>query len=202
MPLDTLDQNRIKEFYEESFKEFGDRDARSLHWSDKDGQITRFNILLNIANITGASLLDVGCGFGDLYKYLLERQIDANYTGIDIIPEFIATAKTRYPDATFECKDIFDCSRHFDCIFASGALSFKVKDNNNYYRSMIKKMYDLADRAVAFNMLNSTIHVDDSIYASYSPDEIGEFCKTFCDDVEIVVGYLPQDFTIYLHKTR
>ncbi len=61
-------------------------------------------------------------------------------------------------------------------------------------------MFDCANKGVAFNMLNTDIHVNDDTYAAYDPDEVSDFCKTFCDNVQIVMGYLPQDFTIYLMK--
>ena len=45
-------------------------------------------------------VLDVGCGPGHLTAYLHSLDVDA--TGIDLVPEFIAHARTAYPDSRFE----------------------------------------------------------------------------------------------------
>src|SRR5438270_200433 len=131
--------------------------------------------------------------------FLQKNNLDTDYTGIDIVPEFITKAQDRFKNTekvTFEHKDITSLPDipQFDYILASGALSFKVADNKNYYFGIIKKMFTLAKYGVAFNMLNETIHVDDETYAAYDANEVADFCKTFCDRVEIIVGYLPQDF--------
>jgi hypothetical protein len=61
-------------------------------------------------------------------------------------------------------------------------------------------MYSFAGKALAFNMLDLYDHVDDDTYAAYSPIEVSEFCRTFCDHVEILTDYLPQDFTVFCYK--
>jgi cyclopropane fatty-acyl-phospholipid synthase-like methyltransferase len=194
------DTNRLLAYYKESLAEFGDHDARSVHWSSTENQNIRFMILSQIANLNGMSVLDVGCGLGDLYTFLKKQNMHVEYTGIDIVPDFINLARIQFPTRHFECKDIFTVSEKYDYVVASGAMSFKVTDNKKYYFSMIEKMYRIATKGLAFNMLNHGTHIDDQTYASYDPNEIADFCKTLSDNVQIVVDYLPQDFTIYLYK--
>jgi trans-aconitate methyltransferase len=198
--MQPKDNERLQKFYKEALAIFGDHDARSVHWSGEEGQRTRFLVLSQVANLNHQSVLDVGCGLGDLYKFFIDQKIDVDYTGIDIIPDFIARTKERFPDGHFECKDITAVTKTYDVVLASGALSFKVTDSQAYNFSVIKKMYDVAKTAVAFNMLNRATHVDDDVYATYNPTEVATFCKTFCPRVEIITDYLPQDFTIYLYK--
>lgn len=45
----------------------------------------------------GETLLDVGCGFGDLAPYLP----DCHYTGLDVIEECVQEARRRHPDRQF-----------------------------------------------------------------------------------------------------
>ncbi len=202
--IEENDKKRLHDFYETALTEFGDADARSLHWSDARNQRIRFDVLLGIGDIHNKSILDVGCGLGDLYKYLLKRCIEVDYTGIDIMPEFTAHAAARYPEGKFLTGNIlehnFDNNKIFDYVLASGALSFKIQNHQAYYFSCIKKMFDLATIGVAFNMLNRATHIDDADFAAYDPSSVAGFCKTFCDRVEIVTDYLPQDFTIYMYK--
>lgn len=200
MRMKNRDYNRILDFYQKAYQMYGDRDARSVRWSKVGDQLIRFRALIGVADLSDSSVLDVGCGMGELYKYLLQQEIPVEYTGIDIVPEFIASAKKRFPQTVFKVKDIFDLKQTHDYVLASGALSFKVADNANYYQDMIRHMYALANKAVAFNMLDKHVHVDDDTYAAYSPIEIADFCSTIAERVEVVVDYLPQDFTIYMYK--
>lgn len=200
MNLSKQDYDRILKFYRQSHDRHGDSDARSVHWATTRDQQVRFQALVQVADLSGSRILDVGCGLGDLYKFLLQNEIDADYTGIDIVPDFISVAQRRFPQGSFEVVDIFEVSESYDFVLASGALSFKVADNQNYYQDMIKKMYDTANKAVAFNMLDNRFHTNDETYAAYSPLEIADFCSTVAAQVELVVDYLPQDFAVYLFK--
>ena len=142
-------------------------------------------IIERTGNCPIPTILDVGCGTGEMYKFFLNEKITVDYTGIDVVPGLVTAAKKRFPDGRFELRDIFDLDNAgkpseipgiFDYVFASGALSFKVADNLNYYRAMIEKMYALAKHGLAFNMLNAASHVDDETYAAYDPKQIADFC--------------------------
>jgi trans-aconitate methyltransferase len=201
MDFSDKDKKRIEEFYTTALVEHGSHSAHGVHWADEFGQAKRFEILTDVDDIAGSNVLDVGCGFGDLYKFLLKNKIPVKkYTGIDIIPEYIAIAQERYPDTEFELKNIFDMTKMHDYVFASGSLNFKVGNYETFYFEMIKRMYSLAKKAMAFNMLNALHHVNNETFAAFHPDEVATFCETFCTHVQVIQGYLPQDFTIYMYK--
>jgi trans-aconitate methyltransferase len=200
MKMNSNDNLRLQEFYTEALQKYGHRDSRSVRWSSKQQQQSRFKVLTYVADLSGKSVLDVGCGLGDLYKYMLTAGIEVDYTGIDIVPEFIEVAQHKFPDGKFECADIFELNGTYDYVLASGALSFKVEDNAQYYQQMIAKMYQLANEAVAFNMLDLRTHPDDSTYAAYSPVEIADYCSTIAGRVEMVTDYIPKDFTVFMYK--
>lgn len=204
--MNEEDRQRLEQFYSKAFKEFGEHDPQSVHWADAKNQRIRFDVLTQILerfnNKIPYSILDVGCGLADLYKYFLQNNIAVEYTGIDIVTEFITIAQERYPEATFLTGN-FDTVRNdkkFDVIFASGALSFKIENYKEYYFAMIQEMYRTSKKAVAFNMLLQGKHLDDAEFATYDPNEVVDFCKTFCDNVEVYTDYLPMDFTVYLLK--
>ena len=46
------------------------------------------------------AVLDLGCGPGHLTDYL--RELGADVTGIDMVPEFIGHARAAYPDSSYE----------------------------------------------------------------------------------------------------
>jgi len=52
----------------------------------------------------GDSLLDVGCGFGDLVPHLP----DCGYLGIDVMEDFVKEARRRHPGHAFETVNLLD----------------------------------------------------------------------------------------------
>lgn len=69
----------------------------------------------------GARLLDIGCGPGDLVRYLN----DVEYLGVDPSADYVRAAKARYPHARFVCSEIADhplAPGTFDLAVAAGVL--------------------------------------------------------------------------------
>jgi cyclopropane fatty-acyl-phospholipid synthase-like methyltransferase len=200
MKMTDTDNDRLQAFYTQALEVFGDRDSRSVRWTSRNQQEQRFKVLTYVGNIEGKRVLDVGCGLGELYKYFLKNEIEVEYTGIDIVPEFVEAARKRFPDGHFVYQDIFEVTEKYDYVLASGALSFKVADNEYYYQQMIAKMYDVAKVAMAFNMLDRREHSDNDTYAAYYSTEVANYCGTLAERVEIVADYIPKDFTVFMYK--
>lgn len=70
----------------------------------------------------GVSVLDVACGTGVLFPDYLKRGVKS-VTGIDISPEMVKVAASKYPEIEVICGDVetatFD--RQFDCIMVYNA---------------------------------------------------------------------------------
>ncbi|MDO8510055.1 MAG: class I SAM-dependent methyltransferase [bacterium] len=198
--LASHDLERLQVFYERALAQFGPHDPQTLHWGSKLNQVKRFEVLAAVGDLRGKSILDAGCGTGDLYQFLSDAKVPVNYTGIDIVPDFIRIARERFPNVRFLLKDTFEENSGYDYVVASGTMSFKVHDNDRFYFEMIRYLYGLAKTAFAFNMLDRATHVDNETFAAYDPRQVADFCGTFCDHVQVVTDYLPDDFTVYLYK--
>jgi SAM-dependent methyltransferase len=76
--------------------------AQNVGWNSQANQYLGFAVATTFSNIDWQnvnSVLDVGCGYGNLVAYLRENQdFQGEYTGIDILPEFINAAKNLYGD--------------------------------------------------------------------------------------------------------
>jgi len=200
MQLDKEDTERVSNFYTDLLHKNGVNDAQTLNWTNKRNQLVRFDTLTKIGDLQNKKILDFGCGLGDLYDFLQSNKIITDYHGIDITPEFIEEAKKKYPNGKFLLGDIFDVKEKYDYVFASGSLSFKVKDNDNFYKSIVKKLYEIADTGVAFNMLDERYYSGDEIYAVYNAEDMLEFCKTFSAKTYLIQEYVDGDFTIFMYK--
>jgi 2-polyprenyl-3-methyl-5-hydroxy-6-metoxy-1,4-benzoquinol methylase len=59
--------------YNERFKKYGYA-PETLGW-DKHRHNLRHHILRSLWDVSNKSVLDFGCGFGDLYQYILKNKI-------------------------------------------------------------------------------------------------------------------------------
>lgn len=64
------------------------------------------NLITDWGTSTNGSLLDAGSGPGHWTELL--RSLGCDIKGLDIVPEFIASARRRFPLATFETGDLLD----------------------------------------------------------------------------------------------
>ena len=200
MELSSDDFFRLRRFYNRSLNLYGPDSPRALHWPTPQDQEARFGALTRVGNLSDASVLDVGCGLGDLYYFLLKKFSRVAYTGIDLVPEMVSQAREKYPDVAFSVRSIFELDKPFDYVLASGALTFNVSGGKKFYYSLIAHMYYLCNTAVAFNMLDDIKHTTDEDYLAYNWHEVITFCKTLTENYKVITGYEPGDFTIYLYK--
>jgi cyclopropane fatty-acyl-phospholipid synthase-like methyltransferase len=70
----------------------------------------------------GIRILEIGCGPGTLVQYLPRSE----YLGFDLSPNYIKTAKKRFPDSQFICERVSEFSlkkaKSFDAVIALGIL--------------------------------------------------------------------------------
>lgn len=193
--------DRLLKFYDDASERFGPNNPQGVGWGLPSGQRERFRVLAEIGDLKGSTVLDAGCGFGDLYDYLKAKEITVSYTGIDINPRSIAIGREKYPEARLEVADLMSYKGEgADYVLSSGALTFKIENHRAIYLGYIEKMYHLSRRGCGFNMLRLGVHADDATYAAYDPMDIYSFCLDLTPKLVLRQDYLAQDFTIYLYR--
>ncbi len=83
--------------YRDAVTRFGPR-FESLLWNSPDGQLARFDAIIEALDTKDAIIADIGCGLGDLAERLEERTGDARpalYLGVDALPELLEEASAR-----------------------------------------------------------------------------------------------------------
>jgi len=86
------DSGAIFRYHRDMIRMHGPRSSFALGWRDEQDQQLRFEALAGIGDLNGKTLLDAGCGYGDLYPFLSERFKLSHYYGIDQIPELFEEA--------------------------------------------------------------------------------------------------------------
>jgi SAM-dependent methyltransferase len=178
---------------------------QALYWSSEQIQQLRFRILLEIGVQQGDRVLDVGCGFGDLYPLLCRTAANIHYTGLDLSPDLIAAARELHPAAEFFSGDLFDLdptANSYDLVLLSGALNEALDDDGRYARAVIKRIYDTSRRGVACNLLNAENGwiASRRDLQSFHPAEIRNYCNHFSRHTLLRSDYLENDFTLYLFR--
>ncbi len=75
----------------------------------------------------GAGIFEIGCGPGNITRYLLARRPDFKIQAIDVAPEMIALAQKNNPTADFrvmDCREIDTITTHFDGIMCGFCLPY------------------------------------------------------------------------------
>lgn len=198
-----LEPSEIKNQYQKRFKKYG-VSPQSLYWKGKGAAHQRFRQFWAEINFNDKSVLDVGCGFGELGKFLIKRYKNVDYTGIDIVPEFIEEAKKSLPQLKFEVCDYLKSPlvQKFDVVVASGILNSNVTDNMAYRKKAVVTLFGMAKKILAFNMLGSHPAPQNSSDKNtwYADSlEILSYCLTLTRRVIFRANYNPKDFTIFMY---
>lgn len=195
--------DKAKEFFNKRAREFG-YDLKTLDWSSKRTQFIRFQILSEIGNLKGKSILDVGCGFADLHHFLRTSEIDHNYKGVDISDEIIKVIKEKDKSLDVENLDIIKdkINQKFDFVFGSGIHYLKSEDNYLRFAQLAKKMFELANIGIATNFIrnNKMFEFADHVF-TYEIEKVISIIDKITPFWQIRTDYLDNDVTVYLYKS-
>ena len=181
---------------------------QALHWASREVQELRFDILISAGVKSGDSLLDVGCGFADLYHYLREQGLEVEYTGLDLSPDMIEAAQGRAPQLSLFEGDLFDFNppeQSYDWVLLSGAMNEPLKDDGAYVRQMLPRLYASCRKGMAFNLLNGDYHwTEREQYSlqSYKPAEIMQQLSLLSPYTQQRSDYLPTDASFFAWRDQ
>jgi len=210
--IGQIDQDTLKR-YNRRLEKFG-YDPMSLGWDNKENQFVRFNAALDLVDVSGADVLDLGCGFGDFLAAIRARgQKPKSYIGIDINDKLIEVARNVYPDTVFETHNLLTTpyNRKHDFVFMNGVLNFNLKnnglDNYEYAMDFIRKAWDVCKKGLVVDMLSTHLadnYPPEDIVFYYSPEKIFEFSQSLTHDVVLKHDYRPipqKEFMLFLKKS-
>lgn len=201
--MNEKDKKIIINRYEERLKKWGPV-QKSLGWF-KGRQKYRFYFLKEIDNFElNDSVLDVGCGYGDLSAYLKDLGWKGKYCGIDIVPGLIEIARKKYPEEEFHLLDlqIEKFEFNYDWIFCSGALTTPTTDIDSYQHleEMLRIFYSICIKGISVNFFSPL--VDYVVEGSFHPEfhKLIEIVTKFSKRFTIRHDYMPYEYTLYIYK--
>ncbi len=205
--MDKIDKDEYIKRYQARLNEFGYSPA-TLGWGKGGRQDIRFKVLAQpILKHANSSVLDIGCGFGDLFRFLKMNHWNGTYTGVDIVPGLLNVARELDPQINVIEADITSpnfslISERFDYVVASGVFNARLKISNNeeHIVTALKNMFLLSKIAMCVDFMST--YVDYQNPAAYHTDPLWALgtVKKISRRVVLRHDYMPFEFALIVYK--
>lgn len=199
---------QVASYYSERVKAHGPT-PQGVDWNSAASQELRFEKLLTVCEEdSDFSLVEYGCGYGQLVAFLREKGRSFQYVGIDISRDMICEAEKLF-GGTERCRFHLGHTSPDVCDYAVASGVFNVKQEVapktwwEYMRYVLEDMDAHSRKGLAFNCL--TTYSDphrmrnDLYYAD--PCAVFAFCKrNFSRNVSLLHDYDLFEFTVIVRK--
>ena len=191
----------IETFFNQCCDLYGDEGWAASAWASKENQELMFKCLTLVGDLSTGSILDVGCGQGDLYDYLQPE----DYTGIDISLQMIGRAIQKHPDVDFQRKNLLEYEYMHDWVIVGGSFNLRIPetDQMTYLQKLVERAYSLAEKGLVFSVLSENTTPSENQWPQlfyYKPVEIFNMCLSLSKHVSIDHVTLPSQVMIYMPK--
>jgi SAM-dependent methyltransferase len=187
------DGSAIRDSYQKNIQEEGIDSSKSIGEREDARDLSFFEGLTNGLRFDRAvSVLDIGCGKGEFISFFLQRHPNTRlepYLGIDIVPEFLELAQSKYAEFEFKQANFlrpdFGKGEKFDLVIALGVLVTRVRRYEEYLEYTINKMVEFSSQYVAFNIVTDVI--PDSLNYENS-DKVGYTTSLSIDKIKNILS--------------
>lgn len=202
-----MNLKKIENLYSNNIKVHG-VSSKAVGWNSKESQYLRFEKLLSIIDLKEEfSINELGCGYGELYKYLIDKNYDFSlFNGYDISKEMLK-----------ECENYLNHPKNLNlyhspkietlCDYTLASGIFNVPFDNSqkewqfYIKKTIENMYQFSTKGIAFNFLTSYVDFKAENLYYQNPEEIFRFCiNKYGKNVIVIHDYPHYEFTITIKR--
>lgn len=205
-----MNLNKIEKLYTQNLETYG-IDSRAVGWNSPESQNLRFEKLMFLVenNSKPFSINELGCGYGELYKYLEKHKFNfAEFNGYDISQPMLDSCK----DYLMNPNNLFlynssKLSSSADYSITSGIFNtpFDYSEDKwkKYIKDTIVNLYDNSLKGIAFNFLTSYVDFRSESLYYQDPAEMLAFClENFGKNVKLIHDYPLYEFTILIFKNQ
>jgi SAM-dependent methyltransferase len=194
----------IRTHYQSLLAVHGDGHA-AAQYSSRESQEARYAILAQVADLSGAHILDWGCGTGHLATWLAGQGVDCRYTGVDIVPEFLELGRQKHPHHRFGPMGMFE-EEKFDWVMVSGVFNNKMEDNQEFFRRNLTDLWHRCRRGLSFNLMSAWVEYEDPGLWYARPEDVFRTVKlltpfvTIRNDYIVKDTHVPFEFAVYAYR--
>lgn len=200
----------LRQHYSEKFSTYGPS-SEGVDWGANESKmLLRYDKMLGVfssKSLSKPSLLDVGCGYGGLLIYSLEKGISLDYTGIDIAVNMIEWASENCLSGKFICGNIldYDFEDRFDYLVCNGIMTQKLDipalQMDIFVGQLIRKMFSLCKRGIVFNIMTTKVNYFANNLYYRNPAELFSWCLSeITPHIKLDHAYPLYEYTLYLYR--
>lgn len=202
--LDTAILAEVATYYGAALKRFGPT-SRGVDWKDDSSHRLRHSQFLRLlAGHENASVLDLGCGYGDFLPFIRAVGHKGLYVGTDIAPEMINQARRLHGDGADRQWHVgAEPSGVYDYAIASGLFNVRRGVDTATWRGYVESIVNLLSRhgrkGFGFNMLSLSSDEDKRRSDLYYEDPVAMLARClerYGRHVALLQDYGLWEFTI------
>ncbi len=201
------DLSSVVDKYKQQFTLHG-RSGTSL-FAPKDRNKVRFSAIeKNISyGLNNWTLLDYGCGFGNLNSYLKSCRTDAfTYHGVDIVEEFINSNKNIEPEIDYKLICSYeDIKENYDYISIVGVFNMmycnSIQVHKKIVQDTVKYLFSKCNKWISINFMTDDVgYVQGDAYHQNPVEFYNYAYNNLSKRIILDQSYLPYEFTITIYK--
>lgn len=196
----------VNDYYSQKITENG-ISSNGVDWNSIESHYMRFDVLTDYIKDDTFSIIDFGCGYGELINYLTNiKKSNFKYIGFDISSKMIEVAKSEFKGYNFT-SDINTIDEKVDYVIANGIFNVKLETGFDEWTEYVVRTLDLLDKyskkGFSFNILTSYSdkeYMKDYLYYA-DPLYFFDICKRkYSKFVNLIHDYPLYEFTINVKK--
>lgn len=208
--------NKTRESQEKIYRELYEKHkgtpmaVSSESWNHK---LKRFELISNIFKdeYDVFTVHDVGMGVADFGKYirtcLPDKQVE--YSGTEILDEYVTEARKEFPDAVFYNRDLAEqsFSDRYDYLVLSGVFHQRrdnsIRDWEKFAQSILKNAFEMCNKGIAFNFISPFVDFyQTQVYYCNLPKLLNFINDDLSRFFEIKHNYALYEFTVYVYREQ
>lgn len=138
--------------------------------------------------IREGNVLELGCGFGGSANFIHQSGYD-NLWGIDIKPDTINYASSKYPEINFKAADILDITDEFDANFFSFVYSINTVSSISDQNNLWQEIKNICKQGAILALVDYTIPTRNELPVMLKPDEKVKYPIPL-DDTRRIMQYI------------
>lgn len=155
-------------------------DMEVLEYPDRETQKLVFSRAVSLVDLSGKTILDVGCGLGYLKGFLDGEGIPyESYLGVDLSRNMVEGARERFGDF-FERRDVLAepfPEGSFDVVFLISVLGYPIgEDPVAYMKQLLTTLFGFCREALVFTHLAPGRRQEPSDF-TYEPRRLLSWCQ-------------------------
>jgi len=180
--------------------------SKAVFWDDQQTQYLRFHEIVKHIDLgADSTVLDVGCGNAEFYKYLNFNGFKGQYKGYDINQELLSQASQMYSGIDVEEIDILeqDIVERFDYVVVSGLFNLNYGQTMAWVERMLTALHCLAHKKVIFNAISTYVNFKQDEMFYINPAALLDFVlSNLSSQVVLEHGVLPYNYLMAIDKSQ